>query len=569
MIKIESKFRNLGKLDTLELLSGLNQTEFNALSRADGNKKLLGRIINVLRFNKGYDQLEPYDPAKHGILAALETLKDNQEIKRYWIDEPFSFVVLLYEKDKKRLTYNVIEPALTKFEKELLERLNEDLQDILTLENISSDLFSKIKILKFKILQLLTQYGLKLETSSIYKILYYIYRNYLGYGKIHALLRDPYIEDVSCDGAGIPIFLYHRLYRNIKTNIAFEEEELNSFVIKIAQRSGKHISLGNPLINATLSDGSRLQATLGREITTRGSSFTIRKFREDPFTPIDLINYGTFSAEMLAYLWLAIENNKSLIFAGGTASGKTSSLNAVSLFIPPLAKIVSIEDTRELTLYQENWIASVTRDTISKDGVGEVDMYELLRQAMRQRPEYLIVGEVRGKEALTLFQAMSTGHATYSTLHAGSVQEAVNRLENEPINVPRVMISSLDILCLQILIYLKGERVRRVMQITEFTGLDPRTGNLRINEAFKWDPITDKFVRPSDSYVLRDIMQRRGWSYEELMEELSNREKVLSLCAKLDIRDLDRLSMVIQSYLSDPKRVIKAVEDGNLNKILG
>ncbi len=554
------------KQDTAELLSGLPHEEFKKLSRSNG---FVGQIKNKLPLHKGYTHLEPYEPAKHGALLLNNNLNEFQEVERYWIDEPFAQVVILYDPGKMTFSYSIIEPALTEFEKNLLERINEDMQDTLTLEGVSSsDLLFKIKLLKLKIIELLNQYSIKLETPSIYKILYFIYRNYLGYGKIHALIRDPNIEDISCDGVGVPVFLYHRKQRNIKTNVVFEEDELNSFVIKIAQRSGKHLSLGNPIVNATMPDGSRLQATLGREVTSRGSSFTIRKFREDPFTPIDLIKFGTFSSEILAYLWLAIESNKSLIFAGGTATGKTSTLNAVSLFIPPLAKIVSIEDTRELTLYHENWIAGVTRDSISKDAAGEIDMYELLRQALRQRPEYIIVGEVRGKEALTLFQAMSTGHTTYSTLHAGSIQEAVNRLENEPINVPRVMLSSLSILSVQILTYLNGKRVRRASELVEITALDPRTGNLRINEAFIWDPVNDKFTSTGDSSVLRDIMERRGWSKEKMTEELSRREKVLNFLVKLDIRDLKRVSRVIESYFLDPERVMKAIEVEDVNWIL-
>ena len=190
------------------------------------------------------------------------------------------------------------------------------------------------------------------------------------------------------------------------------------------------------MVDAAMPDGSRIQMTLGTAVTSHGSTFTIRKFKDVPLTPIDLINWKTFSSENMAYLWLCIENNKSLIFAGGTASGKTSSLNAVSLFMPERAKIVTLEDTRELQLPHPNWIPGVTRDAFTADERGAIDMYDLLKAALRQRPEYLLVGEVRGKEALTLFQAMSTGHTTFSTMHADSVASAIHRLENPPISVP-------------------------------------------------------------------------------------------------------------------------------------
>ena len=338
-------------------------------------------------------------------------------------------------------------------------------------------------------------------------------------------MKDIHIEDISCDGTGIPLFLYHRKYRNIKTNIRFEYDVLNSLAITLAQRSGKHISTGSPMLDATLPDGSRLQLTLGTEVTTRGTSFTIRKFREEPYSPIELMEYGTFSADQLVYFWLAIENNKSFIFIGGTASGKTTSLNAVSLFIPPVSKVVSIEDTREITLFHDNWIASVTRDSMTEGG-NAITMFDLLKSAMRQRPEYILVGEVRGPEAQTLFQAMNTGHTTFSTMHAGSVDAAIHRLESEPLNVPRNMVQALNIISVQGLIYRGTERVRRVQEIVEIAGIDPATGNLRVNNVFMYDPIHDRFAYTGRSQVFNDIAEKRGWTRDQLDVEINVRKKV-------------------------------------------
>jgi flagellar protein FlaI len=321
------------------------------------------------------------------------------------------------------------------------------------------------------------------------------------------------------------------------------------------------------MVDATMSDGSRLQATLGREVTTRGSSFTIRKFKGDPITPIDLIGFGTCSIDILAYFWLAIENGKSIIFAGGTASGKTSILNAVSLFIPSLAKVISIEDTRELTLHHENWIAGVTRKSFT-GGAGEVSMYDLLKAALRQRPEYILVGEVRGEEALTLFQAMSTGHTTYSTIHAGDVQTVVNRLENEPINVPHAMLQSLDIVCIQIQTYVNEVRVRRSNSLVEVTGLDARTGNIRINEIYHWDPAADTFGQAGESYVLNSIMQLRGWKQDKLATELANRGKILEYMLGKGMRDYISVSLVVQAYAVNPELVLKAIKDDTLQEMI-
>jgi flagellar protein FlaI len=379
---------------------------------------------------------------------------------------------------------------------------------ILTDEEMGLD---RTEILLDKMDELIRDYGLTLDKTSLFKLQYYLVRNYIGWSRIDALMKDPNLEDISCDGTNVPLFLYHRRYRNIKTNIFFEAEELNNLAITLAQRSGKHISAGTPMIDATLPEGSRLQLTLGTEVTTRGTSFTIRKFRAEPFSPVELMEYQTYSADMLVYFWMAIENNKSLLFIGGTASGKTSSLNAVSLFIPPMSKVVSIEDTREITLEHENWIASVTREALSEGG-NAITMFDLLRAAMRQRPEYILVGEVRGSEAQTLFQAMNTGHTTFSTMHAGSVDAAIHRLESEPLNVPRNMVQALNIISVQALVFRGRERVRRAQEIVEIAGIDPNTGNLRVNNVFEYDPVRDTFSFTARSQVYADIAARRGWT---------------------------------------------------------
>ena len=418
----------------------------------------------------------------------------------------------------------------------------------------------KSRVLRRKALELLGYYSMDLNPRSVHKILHFLERNYIGYGKLDTMLKDSHIEDISCDGVGIPIFIYHNVHKNIETNVTFGEEYLNSFVIQLVQRGSKHISIGSPMVNATLPDGSRLQATLGKEVTTRGSSFTIRRFKEDPFTPVDMLNFKTCSSEMLAYLWLAIENNKSMILAGGTASGKTSALNAVSMFIPPIAKVVSIEDTRELTLHHENWIAGVTREAIiAHEGVGEISMFELLKAALRQRPEYILVGEVRGEEALTLFQAMSTGHTTYSTMHASDIETLLNRLQGEPINVPHAMLQALNIVCIQMQTYIGSERVRRTKTLLEITGLDQRTGGVRINDLYTWDPASDTFEYSGNSYVLDLIMEERGWTRNQLTDALSERKEILEYMAGRNINNYKEIARIVQQYAIDPDAVLTAI----------
>ncbi|MFZ0006591.1 MAG: type II/IV secretion system ATPase subunit [Methanoregula sp.] len=511
-------------------------------------------------FNKQQkNQIEEYDFAKHGPLVKAGLPQGYDLLDQYWIEEGLTLVFIALNRKTNQTEYLLFEPPLSDFEYELLERLHEDLLDVLIL---SSDEIKKDrkKILLTKVHGLLEDYGLVLDLNTLFKIEYYLLRNFIGWSRIDPLMKDPHLEDISCDGSRIPIFLYHREHRNIKTNIAFEADVLNSLAITLAQRSGKHISTGSPMLDATLPDGSRLQLTLGTEVTTRGTSFTIRKFREDPFSPIELMEYGTFSSDELVYFWLAIENGMSLLFIGGTASGKTTSLNAVSLFIPPIAKVVSIEDTREITLYHDNWIASVTREALTEGG-NAINMFDLLRAAMRQRPEYIIVGEVRGPEAQTLFQAMNTGHTTFSTMHAGSIDAAIHRLENAPLNVPRNMVQALNIISVQALIYRGNERVRRVQEVVEIVGIDPATGNLKVNNVFEYDPVNDITKYTGRSQIYSTISEKRGWTRAQLETEIAVRKSLLDAMHTQGIRDYISVASLFHDYNINRAAVLAHTDD--------
>jgi flagellar protein FlaI len=506
--------------------------------------------------------LEPYSIEKHGNLVSFKGIEGFTEKEGYWINEGLTYISILYNENEKVSLYYVVEPELSTFELMVLETLFENILDTLTLYDAPDQ--EKNKILENKTLELLDGYSIDIEIEAIHKILYYIKRDYIGYERLDALMNDPNIEDISCDGSNIPVFVYHRKYQNIKTNLSYEADTLDSFVMKLAQSCLKQISFGEPLINSTLPDGSRLNASLGREITFRGSTFTIRKFREHAFTPADLIKSGTFSSEILAFLWLAVENGKSILFAGATAAGKTSALNAISLFIPSMAKIISIEDTHELVLHHLNWIGSVTRESVNKmSSAKEIDMYELLRQAMRQRPEYIIVGEIRGKEAMTLFQAMNTGHTTFSTMHADSINTVISRLEGDPINVPRVMIRALDLLCIQTLTQLDNKennsKVRRLDTMIELTGIDEQTHDLRFNELYTLDTKNDGFKYSGRSYILEEIMVKHGWDEKKLNFELDNRRKLLEYMVKKDMDELEIVS-IIQNHYVDPQNTMNRIE---------
>ncbi len=542
-------------------------------SRVQGIGKiiLLVKTIFEMRHSefleKDVTEIPVYDASKHGEIISFVPPDGFEVIEQAWISKPSALINILYNKASRKMVYYIVEPALNSTEEALLQRINESLKIFLNEQDIDFDRMNKELILYNNFIRILNVYGIELDIISREKVWYHIKRKYVGYGKLDVLVKDPMIEDISVVGYNTPVYLYHRKYTNIETNVIFGEEELNEMIMKLAQISGKSISSGYPILNARLPDGSRLEATLGKEVTTHGGTITIRKFREQPFTPTDLIKAGTFNIDILAYLWLAVENNKSIIFVGETAAGKTTTLNAISLFIPSESKVISIEDTREITLFHKNWIPGVVRETFMGQEAASIDMFELLRSALRQRPEYLIVGEVRGKEALTLFQAMSTGHTTYSTMHAGSVQLAVNRLLNEPINVPLMMLSALNIMMVLVLRHVGGKRVRRMESLSEFVGIDSATGNISIRELHKWNPVSDRMEQGGSSQVLEDIMNSRGWDKERLNKELENREVVLKYLVDNDINDYRDVSLIIRMYATDPATVLSSIKEGK--SILG
>ena len=407
-----------------------------------------------------------------------------------------------------------------------------------------------------------------LSAHQVEKLLYYLKRDFVGYERIDPIKYDINVEDISCDGYSSPVFVYHSEYEQIITNVYHDTDELDDFVVKLAQRSGKGISKRRPQVDATLPDGSRAQLTLGREVSDHGTNYTIRQFNDVPFTPIDLINWKTFSLDEMAFLWLSIENHKSLIFAGGTASGKTTSLNAVSLFIPSNAKIVSIEDTREVELPQRNWIASVTRPSFSDDDKGDIDEFDLLEAALRQRPDYIVMGEIRGEEGRTAFQVMSTGHTTYTTFHADSVGEVLKRFTTDPINVSKTMFTALDLVSIQTSTRVQGKKVRRNKSITEINHYDAENDEINVQDVFQWQAETDEFLQMGDSNTLEDIMFDRGWSRAMLDEELRKRRVVLAYLIDRGLNSYAQVAATFQAFINDPETVLALMANEELERSL-
>ncbi|MEM4155516.1 MAG: type II/IV secretion system ATPase subunit [Archaeoglobaceae archaeon] len=477
----------------------------------------------------------------------VEDLKFENVVSEYWVAEPFIKIVIFEDVEHHKLRYFAIEPSLNVNELKILASIIVDLRRILTLLDVSLELEDRAKALVKNFERLTKEYGIEIDSDLYSRMLYYLFREFFGYSIIEPLIVDPNVEDISCDGYEIPIFVYQKSYGYLETNIKIPKLALDRLVMLLTQRSGKHISLANPIVDSTLPDGSRLQATFGTEVTPRGSSFTIRKFATQPLTPLDLVRFGTIPIGIMAYLWLAIEHKLSVIVVGETASGKTTTLNSILMFVPPDAKIVSIEDTREIRLYHDNWLAQVTRTGI---GEQEIDMYDLLRAALRQRPDYIVVGEVRGKEAQTLFQAMSTGHASYSTFHAGDINQMVYRFESDPLNVPRSMLQFLDIVLVQNM-YLRGaKRIRRTKEINEILGIDPADKNLLVNQFARWDAKRDEHIEVSIPKKLEKIATSR---MDDVYEELQRRRKYLEWMIKSGVKDYTEFTKLIHNYYRNPE----------------
>nr|WP_319539224.1 type II/IV secretion system ATPase subunit [uncultured Methanospirillum sp.] len=558
------KFPGLKKPKAAEE-AGEKGEDLSGLPGTDKDKPKKTGFLSKFTAIKPQKQRDVYNPDIHGAVVDLTFVPPQgvEEIEVYPVNPPFAYIRITYNYPNHEYLYEVVEPLYTDSEKKLLDELKKGIFERVNVNTRQISREIAADLLEEMMNEVFADYAIHLDPRTYAKIHYQLHKDFLGNGMVDAIMHDPLIEDISCDGVERFLFVYHSKYESMETNLKYlDPGDLDSFVTKLAQRAGKHISVAEPMLDATMSDGSRIQMTLGTEVTAHGSTFTIRKFKEVPITPTDLVEWGTFSPLSIAFLWLAVENGKSCIFAGGTASGKTTSLNAISLFIPPLAKIVTLEDTRELKLPHANWIPSVTRESFDIAGKGEIDMYELLKAALRQRPEYLIVGEVRGKEALTLFQAMSTGHVTYSTMHADSVASAVHRLENPPISVPRNMLSALDLICVQVQARVGGQRIRRNKQIIEILDIDPRTNELITNEVFRWRQATDEITYSGKSYILEEIMEAHGWDEERISRDLMQRQEVLEWMRLHEIRDYREVSNIVVSYFRDSEGLMEQIRSG-------
>lgn len=398
-----------------------------------------------------------------------------------------------------------------------------------------------------------TKAKVQVTPEQLEAIKYLMVRDKVGMGTIDVMIRDTYIEDISCSGLG-SIFLEHKIFKGVKSAITFEtHEDLDDFVLRLSEQIKRPVTLRNPIVDATLPDGSRINIVFGREVSRRGSNFTIRKFSETPLSIIELIEFGSISYEMAAYLSVVIEDGMNLFVVGETASGKTTLLNAVTTFIPLSHKIVSIEDTPELQVPHANWIREVSRAPGQGEKGASVSMFELLKAALRQRPNVIIIGEIRGEEGSIAFGAMQTGHEVMSTFHASNVEKLIQRLTGNPISIPKTYIDNLNVVVCQNAVKLpNGKLGRRATSISEIVGYDSTTNTFSYVEVFRWNPVTDTFdfVGRRNSYLLEDkIAIKRGIPPDKKMQVYSLVERRARILEKLHkekgVRDFYELLKVL------------------------
>lgn len=456
--------------------------------------------------------------------------------------------------------YNITKQNYTTKEKELLGEIRENLVDlaISTGENIQANeekLLNNIKSFLFDRLD-------DVPIEYINKLSRKILRDIAGYGEIDPLIQDDDLEEIMIIGINKPVFVYHRSYGMMKTNITFtNEQDLLDLIDTIARQINRRIDQESPILDGRLTDGSRINATIP-PISADGPSLTIRKFKKDPFTIVDLINSKTISVELAAFFWLCFDGlgvkSANAIISGGTSSGKTTTLNALSAFINPSERIITIEDTLELQIPHEHVIRMETR-VANVENKGELTMNDLVKNSLRQRPDRIIVGEVRAEEAITLFTALNTGHSGFGTLHSNDARETITRLTNEPMSVPEIMIQAIDFIIMQNRIYTpSGKSFRRISEVAEVVGIEE--GVVQLNKIFQWTPETDTIDNVSiTSKTLSQIANLSGKSMNELYHEIEKREMVLSHMVRNNIRSVSEVNNILERYYKNPEEILNEI----------
>jgi len=510
------------------------------------------RETKISEFKRPQINFSPINPP-------LPKTTDKTKINvRYTLIGPFSFAHIYWDPKDYEIKYDIEEPLLNEQEMLVKDRLIDAMKNMIAYDTTSSaDIDELLKYIDTRMKIIAQELGLRMNYESYRKIYYYLVRDFMGFNELDPIMKDYFVEDIECNGVGTPVYIIHRVYRNLKTNLVYKDnDDLAGFVEKLAQRSGRYISYAMPILDGSLPDGSRVNATYTKDISSRGPTFTIRKFTKTPWTPPQLIKFRTLSPEMLAFLWMMVQYRMNLLIVGGTASGKTTLLNAIAFFIPPEARVVTIEDTRELNLLRENWLPSVTRTATGVGNLGEVDLFTLLRSSFRQSPDYVIVGETRGKEASVLFQGMASGHSSISTIHADSVDTVIKRLETPPIELSPTLLNVLDCICIMTHAVVNDHETRKLKEIVEIMNVTA-DGVAITNTPFIWNPSEDQFYFKRNIKLFEKIKMRQGIKIPDLQREFTKRTSLLYLLFKNEVFDFEEVQKLVNEYYKRPQEVLK------------
>ncbi len=474
------------------------------------------------------------------------------------------FVEIVETLDNK-IKYVVKEPQLNSEGEEILRQAMDKILGDVKLLSEFSQLTSVDEGIEqaLKVVRPLAKKKLKkglIKEEDLLSIAYYIARDLVGYGKLDPLLRDPHIEDITCDGIAIPVYVFHNEYEWLETNVVFTSvDELEKIIRKLAHRAGVEPTVAQPIVEGVIRpEGYRLHVVLD-VVSRRGHSFTIRRFREVPFTIVELIQRRMLDPIIAAFLWMVAENRQGIVIYGPTGSGKTTLLNAIAMLLPPEVKIVTAEDTPEIVLpFHDNWVAMVTR--LSTDPyVQSVSLQAQVESALRQRPDVLILGEIRSREAYSFFQAVSTGHGGLTTVHAESVEALVRRLSSPPMSVPKSLIATARLFIGVLRLVLPSGVTRRVVYVHEVEGYDPVKDSLRIKLEARWFRNEDSWrIDLKNSSSIKAIASLNAITYEEVVEDLIRRSTVLWWAAKRNL-DIVALHTLVRRYRREPLEVYKKV----------
>jgi flagellar protein FlaI len=482
-------------------------------------------------------------------------------IESYPVYEPFAYINIVEDPNGK-LYYEVQEISLTPDEERIYRDIREHLVwELKPITSLDVDVANEIRKTARRIIREFQIRFTRTPGLSWSKIMYYVERDVIGFGIIDPIFRDRFIEDISCNGPRKPVYVWHRRYESMPSNIEFPtEEDLDEYILKLAHMAGKHISVAYPILDTILPGGHRLAATFKKEVSTSGSTFTIRKFSESPITIVDMILFKTISPDIAAYFWLAMDYKMTTLILGVTGAGKTTTLNALATLLRPTYKIVTIEDTPEVRLPHDNWVQLVSRPSYVGSGVGEISLFHLVKMALRYRPDVIIVGEVRGEEAYVLFQAIATGHSGMTTLHAENIDAAVKRLTSPPMNIPPSYIPLVNIAMVIRRVHVRDEKgrlrpARRITNVWEIRGHEDYV------EIAEWNPLEDVFtIDLNKSIVLDKISELTGLTKDHLIEEVERRKRVLEWLASKKLSDYKSVALNVYSYYLDPEGMMRKIE---------